>query len=108
MKRTVRSSILLLVISTTILASSTQNEPQKGQDLQSLLASGQAYVLSKDFDKAIETFRRAVELDPSSAQAHDSLGAAYGAVGRNADAVESLKKAIQLDPSGETCPARYH
>ena len=94
MKRAILPLTVLLFISTLVFAAIQQTEAQKEQDLKDLINAGRAYTLSKDYDKAIKMFRRAVNLHPSSAEAHDGLGQAYVAVGRNTDAVEVLKKAI--------------
>jgi tetratricopeptide (TPR) repeat protein len=57
----------------------------------------------QQFAKAIESFRRAVELDPGLAKAHDSLGLCYEALGRFDEAERSWREAIRLE-SGQ--PAR--
>jgi serine/threonine-protein kinase len=49
-------------------------------------------------DEAIACFRKVVELDPGSANAHHNLGAALVRSGRPADAVPSYRKAVELAP----------
>src|SRR5262249_50370225 len=63
-------------------------------------------VAAEDCNAAIERFRRAVELDPSFALAHDGLGACYanrvfkglGAAEDYARAEQSFSEALSLDP----------
>lgn len=49
-------------------------------------------------DRAIADMRKAIELNPSLAEAHLWLGIALRKAGRNADARSSLEKAVQLNP----------
>ena len=51
-----------------------------------------------DFASAGEEFKRAVELNPNSAEGHQGLGDYYAAVGRLRDAVGELERARELDP----------
>jgi tetratricopeptide (TPR) repeat protein len=57
-------------------------------------------------EKGIEAARRAVELAPQSAEAHDLLGWAYFLNGDLSLAEESLRRALELD--GELAAAHYH
>ncbi len=63
------------------------------------MLTGKAFYDARDFDKAIEIFGRLVDLMPDSAAAHNNLGLAYLAIGRNQDATESFQHATQLDPA---------
>ena len=56
----------------------------------------------QQFAKAVESLRRAVELDPGFARAHDSLGLCYEALGRFDDAERSWQEAIRLESGNET------
>jgi len=47
---------------------------------------------------ALQYAQKAVELDPSYAWTHNTLGLVYGNLGRKKDAISELKKAINLDP----------
>lgn len=61
-----------------------------------------AYVAAGDFTRVAEIWERRVELEPSNAQAHISLAAAYSELGRNAEAIEHLERAIELNPEIES------
>ena len=50
-----------------------------------------------DPEKATESYRRAIELDPDDAVAHVNLGLALGKQGKLDEAIESFRRAIELD-----------
>ncbi len=49
-------------------------------------------------DEAIESFTKAIELDPKDALAYTNRGAAYGILGNYRQAIEDYDRAIELDP----------
>ena len=51
-----------------------------------------------DWSSAEKEFRRAIELNASSASAHEGYATYYGAVGKSWDAVGEMKRAQELDP----------
>lgn len=53
----------------------------------------------KRIDKAIEKFKKQVELAPKSANAHDSLGEGYLAKGMLKESLAEYSKALELDPT---------
>ena len=55
------------------------------------------------YQQAIDTLNRAIELDPNRAAAYLNRGAAYNGLGQYERAIEDLNKAIALDPKN---PAR--
>ncbi len=61
-----------------------------------------AYRLKGDHDKAIAEGKRAVELDPNSADAHVWLGIALNYADRAEEAVPLFEKAIRLNPFAHT------
>jgi tetratricopeptide (TPR) repeat protein len=56
-------------------------------------------------DEAVNEFRKAIDLDPDSAHAHDNLATVFAEKGRFLEALESYLKAIHLEP---TNPNTYH
>src|SRR6185437_4252125 len=56
------------------------------------------YVHEFDWAGAEEEFKRALELNPGSADAHDFYGRLCGAIGRHDEAIALLERAQQLDP----------
>ena len=53
---------------------------------------------TKEYDKKISFYLRAIELAPDYADAYINLGIAYGKLDLNTKAIESYEKAIELDP----------
>jgi tetratricopeptide (TPR) repeat protein len=63
------------------------------------LAAGRINLVPGGFDRAAEEYRRATELDPSSAEAWSGLARAYeGMQDRHADAAAAYAKAIEVQP----------
>jgi len=51
-------------------------------------------------EKAVEWFRRQVEVQPDSARGYTNLGAALLGLGRYDEALEAFRKAVAIEPSG--------
>ena len=64
-----------------------------------LLAS--VYLSMRQYDKAMATGYRAIELDPNSADVYAKLGQTLSFAGRPDEAIEYIKKAIRLNPFPE-------
>ena len=67
---------------------------------------GLFYLNNGQLDEAIAQFRRATELAPEHAGAHNNLAYAYGKQGKYSLMEREVKKAIQYDPEGSS--ARYN
>jgi len=52
-----------------------------------------------EFDKAIGSYRQAVELDPAYFDAWHALGMAYLRAGRIAEAIAAGRRAVELNPN---------
>jgi TPR repeat protein len=52
----------------------------------------------KQYNKAIEWYRRALELDSRNVNARTDLGTAYSYVGRPRDALREYRKSLETDP----------
>jgi len=52
-----------------------------------------------EFDKAIESYRKAVQLDPNYFDAWHALGMAYLRANRIQDAIEAGKRAVEINPN---------
>ncbi len=55
----------------------------------------------KQYDKAIEWYQRALELDPGNVNARTDLGTAYFYTGRPQDALREYRKSLASDPKHE-------
>jgi tetratricopeptide (TPR) repeat protein len=64
-----------------------------------------------EFDKAIASYRKAVELDPNYFDAWHALGMAYLRANRIQDAIEAGKRAVEINPNdmlGHTSLSMYY
>jgi len=60
--------------------------------------TGSLFKDNKDYDKAIESYKKVIELNPKYADAYNNMGLAYGSKKDYDKAIESYKKAIELNP----------
>ena len=59
---------------------------------------GAAYSKSGRNEEALESFAKAVKINPNYPDAHNNLGATLRILGRQAEAIQSYKKALALKP----------
>ena len=52
-----------------------------------------------DYDRAIEDYTKAIELDPNPADAYNNRGVAYGKKDESDCAIKDYTKAIELNPN---------
>ncbi len=73
------------------------------------LELNQAYkaAAQKDYDAAIELFRKGLALQPANAGAHKDLAYTLLKAGENADARDEFESAMQLNPGDETAALEY-
>ena len=57
--------------------------------------------LKKDYENAIATYKKAIELKPDNARALNALGRLYMKTGRLSEAKETLEAAKKADPTME-------
>jgi len=65
-------------------------------------ALGESYYKSDKVDKAIETFKQLVAIEPS-ARSYSYLGLSYTYLGRFGEARQSFQNALKLDPKSAFC-----
>lgn len=68
---------------------------------EELLDEGNTELAMGEMDKAVEFYRKAVELDPRYFDGWQALGVALIKVNRPAEAVEALKTAIGISPDDQ-------
>lgn len=60
---------------------------------------GQVYLQQAEYDTAIKTFEKVIELKPDAVQAYINLATTYLKLNRPNRAIESCKKALQISPN---------
>lgn len=60
---------------------------------------GLVYNNEGEYDKAVDAFSKAIELDPELALAYGNRGWAYIKLGQHERGIADLDKAIELDPN---------
>ncbi len=56
------------------------------------------YIMQRQYEKAIASAERRLELSPSGAKAYHSMGLALSFAGRDSEAIPFIEQAIRLDP----------
>ena len=88
--------VLMAVVSTLAVRAI---QPDNNEKLQSYLATAQQAVARKDFSAAAESYRKAVEASPQTAELWADLGLMYHETGNFAEAIKSFGEATRLNPS---------
>jgi cytochrome c-type biogenesis protein CcmH/NrfG len=60
---------------------------------------GNSYYDMRRFDKAVEWYQTAMEIDPSNVNVNNDLGTSYFAIGNSEKAIEILSKSLKLEPN---------
>jgi len=97
---------LCCLIIFSLLGCGGDKPASKGKQVQSLIEKGTAQLQKQDYDAAIASFTKAVEMEPKSAVAYNMLGMAYrfkyNQV-RNQELknqeIAAFQKAIEVDPN---------
>jgi len=80
----------------TRLEATVRNEPT---NLQALVALGNLYFDSNQFQKAIDVYERSLAIDPKNPDVLTDLGVMYRAIKDYDRAVKQFREAARLDPS---------
>ncbi len=78
-----------------VLGRADRLEPRKGSILEPL---GRAYFMSGQLERAAETFRLLLDVDPSSHYGHYALGRSLIRLGRRDEGRTHLRLAVALQP----------
>ena len=93
---------LLVLISSALGAHAEEAVLTKTHRVKTVLSNGGKYLRENQVEQAISQFKKAVSLDPHSAEAHMLLGYAYRVQGRYellGEAKAELRQALALDPT---------
>jgi tetratricopeptide (TPR) repeat protein len=77
---------------------SAVTQKNKRAAAERLYSQGVAMLSRDDYNRALPYFEKAVETDPSYAEAWYQAGFSYGILGRHADALKASKQAAKLRP----------
>ncbi|MGB7054357.1 MAG: tetratricopeptide repeat protein [bacterium] len=66
-------------------------------EFEVLLEVGQAYLLNKDYDKAIAKFSEALRINPHDPEVYYYLGLAYEGAEKFPEAVKTYERTLTLD-----------
>ena len=66
--------------------------------VRAYLLAGYQAIQEGDFKRALEVYRKTVDIDPQNAMLHGTLGALLAQLKLDDEAMVSLRKAIELDP----------
>lgn len=75
----------------------TAKTSPSGQNIHNNL--GDVYGRQKNYEKAVEEFKKAVEINPNYADAYHNLGNTYIEMGKIEEALESYQKAVSINPN---------
>lgn len=82
----------------------------RAQELDSTVSPGElafAYSVARQYDKAIELYRKAIERRPDNPHPHILLGEVYLAKAMPAEALAEMRKGIALDATLARTPERW-
>ncbi len=89
-------------VDTAALAKSFEEEAaRKPKDPEPRLKLANLFYDQKQYDQAIEWYRRALELDPKNINARTDLGTAYFYSGRPQDALKQYRESLAIEPTHE-------
>jgi tetratricopeptide (TPR) repeat protein len=73
----------------------------KDKNLYAVLGRlGDSYQKANQYDKALETYNKAIAVNPSAGDLHNSLGAVYARMNKIPEAQAEFKKSAELNPAG--------
>jgi len=84
-----------------VTPSTSQTAPASAEDkaaAEKLKQKGNAFMSSKQYDKAIDAYTEAAELDPTNPVYYSNRAAAHSSKGDHLTAAVDAEKAIELDP----------
>jgi tetratricopeptide (TPR) repeat protein len=90
--------VWLLLCHLAILAGGCATSPRRSALAEEYYNLGNAYLGAGDWDRAVDFFARAVEIDPELLEAHSNMSLALIRSGRTEEALQVLKPLLRRDP----------
>ncbi len=78
-----------------------QKNAETSPSYENYISLGLEYANTNRFSEAVETYEKAIKINPKAPIAYNNICAAFNAQARYADAVESCEKAVALEPNFE-------
>lgn len=94
-----KSAALSALIASVATMATWGAQTRSNETLQSYLAAAQQAAARRDFSGAAESYREAVELEPTVPELWADLGLMYHESGKHDEAIRSFKEAIRLNAS---------
>jgi len=73
----------------------------KKETEESLIELGKFYFINGKYDKAIEEFKKAIELNPRNSETYYNLGLVYEAKNNIEEARKMYEKSVEIDPNNK-------
>lgn len=90
MKNYAKATLIIFLLCFLISCNSSKSA-------KDFINEGIKYTEEQKYDKAISSFKKAIELEPGNALANYTLGGIYTFKDMHEDAIKQYKKAIELD-----------
>jgi tetratricopeptide (TPR) repeat protein len=71
------------------------------------LKLSEQYCLAGEFQKCLDTAKKAIELRPNYSRAYNAMGAAYKSMGQVDEGIEAVKHALQIDPDDKIAQTNF-
>lgn len=101
-RRLLRLAFVLTALAPThtsaVHAQAPVTKPKASEDARNLLTQAQELMRARQFDRAVDTLRRAIEAAPDDAFMHMQLSAALLATRRPDEALVAAERAVELAP----------
>jgi Tfp pilus assembly protein PilF len=84
----------------------SKNDYKRDEVFEEVYKAGEKYIEENKLIEAVNSFGKAVELDPNSAKAHFSLGVSYHLMKKDLFAIAEWEATIKLDP--KSAPSHFN
>ena len=81
---------------------------KRAQSINDFLLQADAFKEKMDYEKAVEAYRHALEMEPDHAKAHAGMGDALFRLQRYEEAIASMQQALALQPDQPSAPALHY